>query len=330
MQLACLALALGLAAWDAQAQEPWVTYAGGDGPGKGKHIVFVTGEESYRSEESMPMMARILSRHHGFKCTVLFAIDPADGSINPQVKDNIPGLESLGSADLMVAFLRWRELPDSQMKHFVDYADSGKPIIGIRNATHPFRYSKRPDSPYARFDSGSKDPPGGWGRLVLGETWVSHYGKNLVESTRCDAAPSLADHPILRGVRKSFWIPDDVYGISSSLSGDCQPLVLGQPLVGWSREDSPHPDKPSIPIAWTKTHTGAAGQRARVFTTTMGHGDAFKVDDFRRLLVNACYWCLELESRIDPASVVDLVGRYEPGPVGAKGLKPGIKPADLR
>ena len=329
-RLACLALALGLAAWDAQAQEPWVTYAGGDGPGKGKHIVFVTGEESYRSEESMPMMAKILSRHHGFKCTVLFAIDPANGSINPQVKDNIPGLELLGSADLMVAFLRWRELPDSQMKHFVDYAESGKPIIGIRNATHPFRYSKRPDSPYARFDSGSKDPPGGWGRLVLGETWVSHYGKNLVESTRCDAAPALADHPILRGVRKSFWIPDDVYGISSSLAGDCQPLVLGQPLVGWSRDDRPHTDKPAIPIAWTKTHTGSAGQKARVFTTTMGHGDAFKVDDFRRLLVNACYWCLELESRIDPASAVDLVGRYEPGPVGAKGLKPGIKPADLR
>src|SRR5688500_11852791 len=70
-QLACLALALSLATWQAQAQEPWVAYAEGDGPGKGKHIVFVTGEESYRSEESMPMMARLLSRHHGFKCTVL-------------------------------------------------------------------------------------------------------------------------------------------------------------------------------------------------------------------------------------------------------------------
>src|SRR5687767_5549277 len=94
-----LTLVIGLAPWDADAQEPWVTYGGGDGPGQGKHIVFVTGEESYRSEESMPMMARILSKHHGFKCTVLFAIDPADGTINPQVKDNIPGLQALGSAD---------------------------------------------------------------------------------------------------------------------------------------------------------------------------------------------------------------------------------------
>ena len=143
-------------------------------------------------------------------------------------------------------------------------------------------------------------------RLVLGETWVSHYGKNLVESTRCDAAPAQAAHPILHGVSKSFWIPDDVYGISS-LSGDCQPLLLGQPLVGWSPEDRPHPDKPAIPIAWTKTHTGSAGKTARVFTTTMGHGDAFKVEDFRRLLADAidrpARFQRELEGE-DPCDIV--------------------------
>jgi hypothetical protein len=312
------------------AQEPWVVYPGGEGPGQGKHIVFVTGEESYRSEESMPLMARILSRHHGFKCTVLFAIDPQDGTINPMVKNNIPGLEALDSADLMVAFLRWRELPDDQMKHIVDYTNSGKPIIGIRNATHPFRYEKRPDSPYARFDSGSKDPQGGWGRLVLGETWVSHYGKNLVESTRCDVAESAATHPIVRGVPKNFWIPDDVYGISAALNGDCTPILLGQPLIGWKPEDKPNPEKSPIPIAWTKTHAGSTGKIARVFTTTMGHGDAFKIEDFRRLVANACYWCLGMESRIDAAAKVDMVGAYEPGPVGGKGLKKGVKPADLR
>jgi hypothetical protein len=116
---------------------------------------------------------------------VLFAIDPKDGTINPMVKDNIPGLEALESADLMGAFLRWRELPDDQMKRVIDYTESGKPIVGLRNATHAFRYSKGSSCPYVRFDSASKDPQGGWGRLVLGETWVSHYAKNLVESTRC-------------------------------------------------------------------------------------------------------------------------------------------------
>jgi type 1 glutamine amidotransferase len=307
------------------ADDPWVVYPGGEGPGKGKQIVFVTGEESYRSEESMPLMARILSKH-GFKCTVLFAIDPKDGTINPMVKDNIPGLEALGTADLMVAFLRWRELPDDQMKRIVDFAESGKPIVGIRNATHPFKYAKRADSPYAKYDSASKDPPGGWGRLVLGETWVSHYGKNLVESTRCDA---VGQHPILKGIPKSFWIPDDVYGIGT-LNGDCSPVLLGQPLVGWKPDDTPNPDKKAIPIAWTRTYSGAKGKAARVFTTTMGHGDAFKVEDFRRLIANGCYWALGMESQIDAKSNVDLVGSYDPGPVGGKGLKKGVKPSDLK
>ncbi|GDY23292.1 hypothetical protein LBMAG56_46390 [Verrucomicrobiota bacterium] len=311
------------------AAEPWVVFPGGDGPGKGKHVVFIAAEESYRSEESMPMMARILSRQ-GFKCTVLFALDPADGTINPQIKDNIPGLEALESADLLVAFLRWRELPDEQMKRIIEYTESGRPIIGIRNATHPFRYVKRPGSPYARFDSGSKDPRGGWGRLVLGETWVSHYGKNLVESTRCDVVPTDAQHPIFRGVRPSFWLADDVYGISESLAGDSTPVLLGQPLVAWSADAKVHPDKKPLPIAWTKTYTGKSGQAARIFTTTMGHGDAFHSEDFRRLLANACYWCMGLEARIDPRADLSIIGTYAPGPVGAKGLKAGVKPATLK
>ena len=311
------------------ADDAWVVYPGGDGPGKGKHIVFIAAEESYRSEESMPQMARILSQHHGFKCTVLFAIDPKDGTINPMVKDNIPGLEALESADLMVAFMRWRELPDDQMKRILDYTESGRPIIGIRNATHPFRYAKKTDSPYAKYDSKSKDPEGGWGRLVLGESWVSHYGRNLVESTRCDAAESADDHPILKGVPKSFWIPDDVYSISA-LHGDCAPILLGQPLVGWKADDKPNTDKKPIPIAWTKSYTGSGGKAARVFTLTMGHGDAFKIEEFRRLIANGCYWGLGLESRIDPKSKMDLVGPYDPSPVGGKGLKKGVKPADLK
>ena len=317
----------GLAAQSAVAEQ-WLTYPGGEGPGKGKKIVFIAAEESYRSELSMPLMARILARH-GFDCTVLFAIDPATGAIDPRVKNNIPGLEQLDSADLLVAFMRWRELPDEQMKHIVDYTESGRPIIGIRNATHPFRYATWPDSPYAKYDSGSKDPVGGWGRLVLGETWVSHYGKNLVESTRCDVINFAAGHPIFRGTRRNFWIPDDVYGISDKLEGDSEPLLLGQPLAGWSADDQPVADKPPVPIAWTKSYTGSAGKTARVFTTTMGHGDAFKVEDLRRMLANACYWCLGLEDRIDARSDVAITGTYEPGPVGGSGLKLGVKPDDL-
>ena len=310
-----------------QGQEV-LTYEGGEGVGQGRHIVFIAAEESYRSELSMPLMARILSRQ-GFKCTVLFAIDPDTGTIDPRVKDNLPGLETLATADLMVAFLRWRQLPDDQMKHFVEYTESGKPILGIRNATHPFRYAKEGnESPYARFDSGSQDPPGGWGRSVLGETWVSHYGANLTESTRCDAVPQEVNHPVFRGVNRSFWLPDDVYGISESLEGECRPLLLGQPLSNWLPTGEPVVDKPAIPIAWTRYYETASGKKSRVFTSTMGHGDAFKVEDFRRLLANACFWCLEMEDQIDPHADMSLSGNYLPGPVGASGLELGRKPSD--
>src|SRR5208282_2884422 len=121
-----------------QAADPWVVLDGFDGPGKGKHIVLVSGDEEYRSEEALPQLAKILAKQHGFKCTVLFAIDPKDGTINPNVNNNIPGLEALKTADLMILATRFRNLPDDQMKHIVDYIDAGKPIIGLRTATHSF------------------------------------------------------------------------------------------------------------------------------------------------------------------------------------------------
>src|SRR5262249_14723660 len=83
------------------AADPWVVYKGGDGPGKGKHIVLISGDEEYRSEEALPQLAKILAKQHGFQCTVLFAIDPTTGFINPNVNNNIPGLEALKTADLM-------------------------------------------------------------------------------------------------------------------------------------------------------------------------------------------------------------------------------------
>src|ERR1044071_5199630 len=124
----------------------WVVYQGGEGPGKGKHIVLISGDEEYRSEEGLPQLAKILAVRHGFKCTVLFAIDK-DGTIDPTVKDNIPGIEALDSADAVVMLLRFREWPDAQMKHFVDYYLAGKPFVALRTSTHAFDYGKDSTSP---------------------------------------------------------------------------------------------------------------------------------------------------------------------------------------
>ncbi|NIL96959.1 MAG: hypothetical protein GTO62_07415, partial [Planctomycetales bacterium] len=112
----------------ARGGELIVKYAGGEGPGRGKQVVLVSGDEEYRSEEALPQLAKILARHHGFNCTVLFAIDAQTGTINPNVQHNIPGLEALQTADLMIIFVRFRGLPDDQMRHLDAYLQAGKPV----------------------------------------------------------------------------------------------------------------------------------------------------------------------------------------------------------
>jgi len=311
---------------NAQADDPWIVFEGKDGPGKGKHIFFVTGDEEYRSEESMPQLAKILAVHQGFKCTVLWAINKEDGAIDPQTLDNIPGLEALETADLMVIFTRFRELPDEQMKCIIDYTNSGRPIVGLRTATHAFRYRENLDSPYAKYSFKDAEFEGGYGRQVLGETWAGHYGHHNHESTRGVIAEGMENHPIVRGC-EDIWGPSDVYDITT-LTGDSKPIVMGQVLVGMNPDDPPNTEKPARPIAWTKTHTGAEGKAARVFTTTMGHGGDLKSEGFRRLLVNACYWGMGMEDQIPARAKVDLVGEYDPNPIGTGKHKTGLKPSD--
>src|SRR5262249_28261810 len=153
-----------------QGGQPWVVYEGSEGAGKGKHIVLVSGDEEYRSEEALPQLGKILAGRHGFKCTVLFAIGQ-DGTINPIVS-NIPGLEALKTADLMILFTRFRDLPDEQMKHLVDYVESGRPILGMRTATHAFNI--KAGKKYAKYSYNSKEWPPGFGRPILGQTWITH------------------------------------------------------------------------------------------------------------------------------------------------------------
>lgn len=302
-----------------------ITYDGFDGSGNGKHIVFVTGEEEYRSEESMPQLAKILAKRHGFTCTVLFATNPDTGEIDPETLDNIPGLKALKDADLMVLFIRFRELPDDQMKLLMDYVNSGKPMVALRTSTHAFRYVKDPDNAYAKLSFNSESPRGGFGREVLGETWVDHYGVHQGESTRGVPAEGQAKHPILRGCT-DIWGPSDVYALTT-LKGDCEPVLMGQVLTGMEPTDPPNPAKSPVPVAWTKTYTVTSGQASKVFVTTMGHAGDFQSEGVRRMLVNACYWALGMSEKIDPASDVALVGDYAPNHIGVGGHKKGLRPA---
>jgi type 1 glutamine amidotransferase len=292
-----------------------------------QHIVLIGGDEEYRSEEALPQLAKMLSKHHGFKTTVLFAIDPADGTVNPDRNNNIPGLEALAKADLMVIFTRFRDLPDEQMKHIVDYVEAGRPIVGIRTATHAFDLKSSPT--YKHWSWNSKEWDGGFGRQVLGETWIAHHGKHGKQSTRGVVAKGAEKHPILRGIKDGdIWGPTDVYAVRLPLPGDSKPLVDGLVLEGMSPSDAPAAGKqndPPMPVAWVKTYRGG-----RVFTTTMGASEDLNNEGVRRMLVNACYWAVGLEKKITPKLKVDLVGEYRPSPFKFGGARKGLKPADLQ
>jgi type 1 glutamine amidotransferase len=329
-------LLLGLtSARPAAADDPWLDLAGGEGPGKGSRVVLVSGDEEYRSEEALTQLGRILAVRHGFDCRVVYAIDPETGEISPNTQTNIPGLEALRDADLMVIATRFRNLPDNQMREIDAYLRAGKPVVGMRTATHAFKIPW--ERAFARYSFDFEAPEGSWqqgfGRRVLGETWISHHGHHGKESTRGLIAPGAADHPILRGIADGeIWGPTDVYGVRLPLPGDSKPLVLGQVLAGMTPDAEPvagPKNDPLVPVAWTKTYSISGGPPGRVFTTTMGAATDLASEGARRMLVNACYWAAGLEEAISPAASVEVVGEYRPTPFGFNRARKGLRPGDL-
>jgi len=329
-----------LAAAPMQTEDPWVVYEGGEGPGAGKHVVLISGDEEYRSEEFLPQLGKILSQRHGFKCTVLFSIDDG-GAIDPETVDNIPGLAALDDADLMVMMLRFRDLPDAQMKHIVDYVESGKPMLGIRTSTHAFNIKEH--ETYKRYSFRNSEWEGGFGRQVLGETWVAHHGGHGSQCTRGLLAEENAEHPILRGLKSGdIWDPTDVYTVRLPMFEDLRPLVLGEVVDGmkpddprlapWKNDEGETIDKndPIMPVAWVRDWEAPNGVKARVFGTTMGTSEALLSEGSRRLYVNACYWAIGLEAKISDDLDVTLVGEYEPSRFGFGRQKRDVRPAEHR
>jgi type 1 glutamine amidotransferase len=238
------------------------------------------------------MLGRLLAEKHGFKCTVLFPIDPKTGEINPNEQTNIPGVEAIDSADFLILGLRFRELPDDKMKHLVDYVEAGKPLLGLRTSTHAFNYTRNKQSPYA---SWSFNKEGGFGRKVLGETWINHHGHHGKESCRGLTVEAAKDHPLLTGV-ENVWGPSDVYGITK-LPEDATVLLDGQVLTGMKPDDGPVAGKkndPMMPVAWVRKRDLGNGKTQNVICSTMGAATDFVEPGLRRFVVNSAYWACGL------------------------------------
>jgi hypothetical protein len=326
-----LALALAVLVPTMGFAEDWIAYEGKDGPGKGKHIVLLSGDEEYRSEEALPMLGKILSQRHGFKCTVLFSVDK-DGVINPKAGGSLPGSEALDSADAIVMSLRFRHWPAETMKRFEAALNRGVPIVALRTSTHAFNGFPK-GSPWEKWNYGNK---GGFGKQVLGETWVTHWGNHKKEATKGIIESEAKNDPILRGVEEIFGTTD-VY--EAAPPTDAKVLVRGQVLKGMNPSDGPavyskktvkgnqqDVNEPMMPVVWTRVYKNEAGKESKILCTTMGAATDLTNEGLRRMVVNGVYWGLGLE--VPAKADVAFVDTYEQTMYGFDGFRKGLKASD--
>lgn len=265
------------------------------------HIVFVTGDEEYRSEESMPMLAKLAKRELGAKVTVLYALDSL-GFVDPNRTDHIEGLEALETADLMVMFTRFRNLPENERKYITNYVESGKPIVGFRTSTHAFMYKN--DTTLVEFNEA-------WPAKVFGQQWITHHGHfddGKFQVTNISIKKGQEDNPILNGFNdfKAFSWLYHVDGGDWKLQGDSEPILMGHSTKSQHEIDGKLDKFPlDNPVAWTKSYTGISGIKARVFFTTLGHPFEFKIPEARKIALNGIFWALGEEENI-PANGVDV------------------------
>lgn len=296
------------------------------GAANGKHLVLIASDHEYRAEETIPALARILAFHHGFDCTVLFGLND-HGEIEAGAS-NIPGLEVLAVADAMVIFTRFLALPAEQMQHIDDYLKRGGPVVGLRTSTHAFNYpeDRQQDRFYRyHFRYEGDDYWGGFGHQVLGQSWVGHYGKNHVQSTRIDVIPAQRDHTILRGVAD---VHVQAGGYNAEPAGDWDILTMAQPLLSMEPDGAPDPEKPPMASEWTRTYRGSDGREGRVFTSLYGASEDLLNDGYRRMIINGVYWSLGLEDAIVSDSPIKFVGPYAPNRFAMREEAKGVKPAD--
>jgi len=301
-----------------------VTYEGKSGPGKGKHIVFVSSDHEYRTEETCPALARILAQHQGFKTTVCFGVND-QGEITAGAS-NIKGLEALKTADLMVIFTRFLDLPNDQMQHIDAYLQRGGPVVGLRTSSHAFKIPKGKKYSHYDFRYPGKNFQKGFGHQILGNTWVGHYGRNHKQATRIQIIPKNKDHVILTGVADNaltiagayVGIPDETFTV----------LTESQPLNGMTIDSPADEKKKPSPSTWTRHYTSKSGKKARVFHSTQGASQDLLDPNYRRLILNGIYWAAGMESDIKADSKIDFVGQYTPSNFSFGGHAKGIKPSD--
>lgn len=226
-----------------------------------------------------------------------------------------------------VADIMFHGIENNALYIFTDLADEE----GVKSRTEQLlrdadilrRFAEESELP----KEDSKSFEGGYGRQVLGETWVNHHGHHGRESTRGVINEANASHPVLKGV-ENMWCPSDVYQVTE-LTGEPTVLVDGQVLTGMDPTDVPIPDKTTMPVAWVKNYTGETGNTSRVFCSTMGSSVDLANEGIRRLIVNGSFWCMGMEDQIPEKNEVGFVDPFDPVFFGFGQHTKGVRPCDL-
>jgi hypothetical protein len=249
------------------------------------------------------MLGKILSQHHGFDCTVVFSWDPTGSFIDSNNQAGLRGLKALKEADLMIISTRFRTPSPEEAAHVTDFLNAGKPVMGLRTATHAFRGQ-------GKFGDGLSF--GEFGRKILGEQWVNHHGAHKREGARGVIEEASADHPILHSVKDVFG-PSDVYGVIHLTEADTVLMrgAVTETLDPQSKLVEGKKNDPMQALAWLHPYTAPDGKtKGQSFCTTMGASVDLVSDDLRRLIVNAAYFLTDLE--VPEAAKVDYVDPFYP------------------
>jgi type 1 glutamine amidotransferase len=318
-----LLLAAALACSPIQASS--IVYEGEAGPGLGKHIVFLASDHEYRAEEICPALARILAKHYGFKCTVVFGVDK-DGFIEAG-SSRVSGLAALEKADLFFIVARFLNPPDEEMAHIEAYLERGGPVVGLRTSSHAFQIPA--NSKYAKYDFNSKIAgyEDGFGHQVLGNTWVGHYGENHKQGTRITTIPEQRGNVILTGVGETAFTHAGAY--VGKAAPDFTVLTTSQPLVSMDPNAEPDTNKPPMPSTWTREYAAKDGSKHRVFHSTQGASEDILDENYRHLILNGTLWAMGMEAAIKPDMNISFVGPFQPNQFSFGGHAKKVKPADL-
>ncbi len=216
------------------------TNAAGDKQGV-LRVCLISGAAEYRSDESLSKLQAHLEKHYPVKCSRAFATS----------ESNLPGLEKLDSCDVAVLFTRRLKLQGEQLERIKKYCLSGKPLVGIRTASHAIQTWLDLD------------------HEVFGGDYKNHYKEG--PRTAVKIVDSARGHPILKGVTP-YESAGSLYK-NPNVAKDVEVLLTGS-----------IPEH-TEPVAWTRTYKGG-----RVFYTSLGHPKDFEEPSYVRLIANAIFW----------------------------------------